>query len=340
MATRILDPLFDLASYARSGLGRRDHLTPVQTQQIARTVGRTPEVMVKVLPRGANDRGAVRRHLDYIGRKGDVDLETDDGQTVRGAHVGTDLLEDWDLELDAHRSRADLVARPRQQAPRLVHKLMFSMPAGTPPDKVLKAVQNFFREEFALKHRYALALHTDEPHPHVHVVMKAVSEQGVRLHIRKATLRQWRTGFARHLRELGVPANATQRYVRGETNPRKPDGIYRASLRGESTHMRERAQEAARELARGDVRIEGGKAKLVATRKDVRLAWEAVGHILIREGHVNLAAQVKRFIDQMPDPITEREWWAARLVGRTRSQPDPAGSSHRVGVRLPRAYGQ
>jgi hypothetical protein len=165
MATRIVDPLFNLASYARPGPGRRDQLTPAQTQQIARTVGRTPEVMVKVLPRGANDRGAVRRHLDYIGRKGDVDLETDDGQTLRGAHVGTDLLEDWDLELDALRSRADLVSRPRQQAPRLVHKLMFSMPAGTPPDKVLKAVQNFFREEFALKHRYAMALHTDEPHP-------------------------------------------------------------------------------------------------------------------------------------------------------------------------------
>jgi hypothetical protein len=40
---------------------------------------------------------------------------------------------------------------------------MFSMPAGTPPEKVLTAVQNFAREEFALKHRYAMVLHTDEP---------------------------------------------------------------------------------------------------------------------------------------------------------------------------------
>jgi hypothetical protein len=151
--------LFDLASYARPGPGWRDRLTPAQTQQIARTVSRTPEVMVKVLPRGASDLCAVRRHLDYIGRKGDVDLETDDGETKRGANVGKELLEDWDLELDAHRSRADLVSRPRQQTPRLVHKLMFSMPAGTPPDKVLKAVQSFFRQEFALKHRYAMALH-------------------------------------------------------------------------------------------------------------------------------------------------------------------------------------
>src|SRR5207248_7596546 len=134
----------------------------------------------------------------------------------------------------------------------LVHKLMFSMPAGTPPDKVLEAVKNFAREEFGLKHRYAMVLHTDEPHPHVHMVVKAVSEQGVRLNIRKATLREWRREFARQLRALGIAANATQRYVRGETGPRKSDGIYRASIRGQSTHMRERAEAGARELAKGE----------------------------------------------------------------------------------------
>lgn len=329
MAARgINDPLFDLASYARPGPGRRDQLTPAQAQQVARTVGRTPEVMVKVLPRGANDLGAVRRHLDYIGRKGDVDLETDDGQTLRGAHVGQELLEDWDLDLEAHRSRADLVSRPREQAPRLVHKLMFSMPAGTPPDKVLKAVQNFFWEEFALKHRCAMALHTDEPHPHVHVVMKAVSEQGVRLHIRKATLRHWREEFARHLRALGVPANATQRYVRGETSPRKSDGIYRASLRGDSTHMRERAEAVARDLTRGGSRVEPGKAKLEETRATVRRAWGAVSEILIRDRQPDLAAQIRRFAEQMPPAKTEREWLAGQLRERARPPRAREGPTH------------
>src|ERR1700734_2893736 len=113
MANRVIDePLFDLGSYARRGPGRRDHLTPAQTQQIARTVSWTPEVMVKVLPRPATTLGAAQRHLNYIGREGKVDLETDDGDTVRGAHLGKDLVEDWDLELDAQRTRTDLVSRP------------------------------------------------------------------------------------------------------------------------------------------------------------------------------------------------------------------------------------
>ena len=73
--------LFDLFSYARPGEGRRDRLSPAEVEQIARTVRRTPEVMVKVLPRGAQTAGAVSKHLDYIGRRGELELETDDGVT-------------------------------------------------------------------------------------------------------------------------------------------------------------------------------------------------------------------------------------------------------------------
>src|SRR5262249_29769580 len=149
-----------------------------------------------------------------------------------------------------HRRRADLTPTGRRKPPKLVHKLVFSMPAGTPPAKLLAAVRNFAREEFALQHRYVLALHTDEPHPHVHIVVKAMSEQGVRLNIRNSTLREWRKKFARHLRAQGVAANATERAVRGEGRSNKLDGIYRPMMdetRG-STHMRGKVAAVAAQL--------------------------------------------------------------------------------------------
>ena len=312
-------PLFDLLSYARRGPGRRDHLSPGEIQQVARTVRRTPEVMVKVLPKSANTLTAVRKHLVYIGRKGELDLETDDGETLRGTHVGKDLVEDWDLDLDDYRRKPDLTATRGREPVRLVHKVIFSMPAGSPPEKVLAAVKNFAREEFALKHRYVMALHTDTPRPHVHVVIKAVSEQGQRLNIRKTTLREWRSEFARHLRALGVAANATPRYARGGSSLRKTDGIYRASLRGESTHMRERAEAVAQELAQGKLRIEPGKTSLIDTRNEVRRAWLLVGDILIREQQPQLAAQVKRFSEEMPPPQTDKELIAAEIVQNVRN---------------------
>ncbi|MDB6104572.1 MAG: relaxase/mobilization nuclease protein [Gammaproteobacteria bacterium] len=60
-----------------------------------------------------------------------------------------------------------------RKAPKLVHNLVFSMPKGTPPDKLYQAVRRFASEKFALQHRYAMALHTDQGHPHVHMVVKA-----------------------------------------------------------------------------------------------------------------------------------------------------------------------
>lgn len=307
------EPLFDLVSHGRGGpreVGR--HFTTAQIEQIRRTVQRAPEAVVKVLPRDSNDLKAVGKHLDYIGRNGKLELETDDGERL-GGRAGRALLDDWDLDIDDVRRQATLGATKGRKPPKLVHKLMFSMPPGTPPNKVLGAVRNFAREEFWGQHRYAFTLHTDEPHPHVHLVLRAVSEQGVRLNIKKATLRHWRSELARNLRLLGVEANATERAVRGETRKAKKDGIYRASLRGDSTYVRAQAEAVAAELVKGNAHVEPGKRTLVETRRQVENGWRAVASLIAKDGHQDLANDVRRFVDRMPAAKTERESIAHEL---------------------------
>src|SRR5579871_5784274 len=147
------DLLFDPISFGRRGPERRDRLSPADIEQIVRTVSRTPEVMVKVLPSAANSATAVRKHLAHVGRNGKVELETDDGRHLEDRDAAADLIEDWDLDLaECQAGAGRSQGRP---APKLVHKLVFSMPADTPADKVLLATQKFFREQWALKHRYA-----------------------------------------------------------------------------------------------------------------------------------------------------------------------------------------
>jgi len=322
MSSRIPEgPLFDLVSRGRRGPGRRDRLSPAQIQQIARTVARTPEVVVKVLPAGANSVGAVHQHLAYVGRQGYVELLTDDGQRLQGRDAAADLVEDWDLDLAECQS--GLGGLQGRRAPKLVHKLVFSMPAGTPADKVLLATQGFCREQLALKHRYALALHTDEPHPHVHVIIKAISEQGERLNIRKATLRQWREEFANQLRRVGVAANATPRFVRGETRPRKSDGIYRAARRGASTHMRERVKATAVALRTPDPSGEPAKLQLRETRRELEQGWLAASEVLRSQGQTALAEQTRHFVCSLRPARTEREWLMAGLLEQTGRQRAP-----------------
>lgn len=165
-------PLLDIVSHGRAGPKGTVRLSASQIAAIDRTIRGMPEVMVKVLPKDGNSLRSVSRHFSYIGRDGNLELETDTGELVQGKDAGQRLLEDWDLDLDEHRKQMAL-APVSGRSPKLVHKIVLSMPPGTSPKGVLKATRDFAREEFALKHRYVLVLHTDEPHPHVHLVVKA-----------------------------------------------------------------------------------------------------------------------------------------------------------------------
>lgn len=312
----------DIGSYGRHGPGRRDRLSPAQVAFIARTVHRTPEVMIKMLNQGGRNLGSVARHLRYLDRNGELNIETDNSEPLQGKGAARDLIDDWDLELDELRPTAALRAHTRAESPKLVHKMIFSMPAGTPPKKVLEAVKNFAREEFGLKHRYAMVLHTDEPHPHVHMVVKAIGDDGRRLNIRRATLREWRREFARHLRAQGVAANATERAVRGITSPQKTDGIYRAAQRGASTHWRERAGLVAQQIARGGLEVEADKPRLLENRCDVVRGWSEVADDLVIQGHVDLAQVVRVFVKQLPPVKTDREWIRDRMLEQARAPAD------------------
>jgi len=143
-------------------------------------------------------------------------------------------------------------------------------------------------------------MHTDEPHPHVHMVVKAVSEQGERLNIRKATLRHWRQQFAEKLREQGVPANATERAVRGQSRLARSDRIFRVPRREASSYDhsrrgRRRSGDGPEESARDD----RSRLKAERTRADVVRGWQGIAAILESSGDPVLADRTRRFVRQM-----------------------------------------
>lgn len=272
-------------------------LSPEQIEQIERIVHRVPEVIVRVSSPQSNDFGAVRKHLDHIARRGELGLETDFGEVVRGRSVGHRLMEEMDLDLEEYRRRLELTIPSRRRLPKLVHKIVLSMPQGTPPGGLLAAARGFLREEFGIEHRYAFVLHTDRAHPYVAVIVKAMSERGVRLNIKKPTLRRWRLEFARHLREQKIAANATSRGMRGEMRESKPKAIYHTERRGASTRPH-RPEEPS---------------KLVATRKALEQRWQPMRASLIGQGRQDLAEEVSRFLDALPPRGPDREQLARQL---------------------------
>jgi hypothetical protein len=126
----------------------------------------------------------------------------DDGERTADLQRHRELLKTWHLELTVGQDRGGSSNAVRNRPVQLVHNFVLSMPAPTPAEKVRAAAQKFAREKFRA-HRYLMALETDQQHPHVHLVVKAESEYGQRLHIDEQMLREWREDFAAMMREQG-----------------------------------------------------------------------------------------------------------------------------------------
>jgi hypothetical protein len=301
------------------GGGLRNQRDIGRIEQIRRTVRRVPEVMVKVTG-GGRKVGAVAAHLVYISHDGELELETDDGQRVP-KEGQKELLWDWHLELSAGQYRPPPRGTKKPFAGiKLVHNIVLSMPAPTPPDKVLAAARTFARERFGLKYRYAMALHTHQEHPHAHIVVKAEGLHASRLHIDKAMLREWRQDFARMMRDQGIAANATPRAVRGRGKGAERDGRYRSKRRGSSQALREKVQSVARELAKSGTIRDPAHAKLADTRKAVVTGWLGVAALLDRQGQTALAGEVRQFVKNLPPMLTDRERIASELIRHVKAQ--------------------
>ena len=324
----------ELWSKGRKGPGQPlfNPANPESMAALQRTLNRVPEVMVKVTG-GGRDTGTAQAHIDYIDRHGQLAVHTDDGEILTGMDVSKALVKDWKLDTIIHqRNRQAPLPGEKDKRAKLVHNIMLSMPRGTPPDAVLAAVQHFARENFALTHRYAMVLHdpaTDPKHektgtgnnPHVHLVVKAVSETGKRLYIRRDTLQAWREQFASALREQGVQANATPAAIRGKAKSSAKGAIHQHQERLEkwrtgdqdikkpvsSGLLENNVQQVLNELLNGSAPNLSGKTKLMATRDLVVKGWQATENLLREQGLIKTADQVVGFVKDMPPVKTSHE---------------------------------
>lgn len=212
-------------------------------EQLTRTLRRTPEVMIKITNKASSAQGigAVRRHLRYISRNGQVELEDQNGDCITGTEAVRDLVQTWQF---------GGWGIPEASTRREVFNILLSMPPGTSRQAVRDAARDFAAVEFGDGRAYVFAAHDDEAHPHVHLSVQVRGPDGRRLNPRKQDLRRWRERFAEQLRANGVEANATPRQVRGETRRYPVQGVRHMLERGESPmYWQSTANEQQRQAA-------------------------------------------------------------------------------------------
>jgi hypothetical protein len=252
--------------------------------QLARTLRRAPEVMVKITNKApsAEGMGAVRRHLRYISRNGRIELEDQNGERIVGKDALHDLAKTWQL---------GGWGIPETSTRREVFNILLSMPPGTDRQAVRDAARDFAAIEFGDGRAYVFAAHDDEAHPHVHLSVQVRGLDGRRLNPRHKDLQRWRERFARELREHGVEAHATPRLVRGVTQRYPKQAVVHMKARGETpkywTPLPTETQRDAGWVAQGGVFI----------------AWREMAYAMARSRAREdraMAVEMAYFVGSMP----------------------------------------
>lgn len=283
--------------------------------RLARVVQKAPEVMVKITGR-TKDGEHLAAHLEYISRKGELDLEQSDGALIHGREAVRELADDWaDVGEGDSRRRANS---------NVSVSVVLSMPAGTDPDRLKDAARAFARAEFGDTFPYVFAFHQDAKgeQPHIHLSVRALGVNGERLNPRKADLADWREGFARQLRGRGIQAEATPRRARGIAQKAERTSVRKARERFERTGKNEprvlrEARREAEDLARGGARPQPWDEQILRRQADVRSTYQAAARLLgasADPADKALAKDVKAFVRGMPPPVSRKVAMARQIV--------------------------
>lgn len=192
------------------------------------------EVMVKITKFSKGARAA-RAHLTYITRNMQLEVENQNAEQLAHKEDIKDVIEEWSRAINDEKA---------SEKTRTAMHMMLSMPKGTDPAAVKNAAREFAYEEFGENHEYLFVLHTDRPHPHVHLVVRMLGKNGKRLNPRKADLMKYREAFAVEMRRQGVDAVATVRQARGVVIRHDSSKVTQAVERQASTIEAKRIIEA------------------------------------------------------------------------------------------------
>jgi len=256
--------------------GTRQRADAIRKRIEATVVKRAPQVMVKVTG-GGRGMLAIAAHFRYISKNGRLDIETEQGDTVRGKSAVHELAEDW-------RYGGTLIGDEGYR--REAFNIMLSMPRGTDPLTVQRAAREFAQVELR-DHKYVMVLHDHQANPHVHISVRAESMLGKRLNPRKVDLHRWRETFAERLRGYGVDAEATRQATRGRN--RNHDALWRIKARQEGRLHTTRSGAKSSTQSR-------------ATRTEAADAWVHVGDAMARSGDLadrELARSIAEFTRDM-----------------------------------------
>lgn len=286
-------------------------------------VSKKPEVMYKVSG-GALGSRHVKSHLEYITRNGQLEAIDNNGITV-GKEDLKGLKTEWTDSLGKRREGGD------KRKAKDTFNQVFSMPAGTPPELVLRAALKVAHNEKNFDGRkWVAVLHTDQKHPHVHLTVKSVSDiDGTRLRMNRNDLERVRSSFAEQLRGLGVDCVATPKHLRGVVKSSPKIGLLKAEKEGRGINAQRRLEEIQQELRGGRPSLNPYAEQILQQQRLVRAEFlelaKQLGKSTDKSDH-KLAVEIVNHLKSLPKTlIDERESLRRQVVATEQTKGQGRG---------------
>jgi type IV secretory pathway VirD2 relaxase len=284
--------------------------TKGRLDQVKRIVNYTPEVVVKITGFSKGD-SHMAAHLDYVSRKGDIDLEDERGNIVSGKEDVRDVAKEWGVD-----------SGRRKKGTRDTVNVVLSMPGDVPTTDLKDAARAFAQKKFSDNHQYVMALHQDTDNPHVHLTIKSLGYNGKRLHIKRGDPHKWREMFAKELQHRGVEAEATSRAVRGVVMKDLPQSFVHMMRRGVTpANEQKRVREILDSVAAGNFgqTEKPWETKIRDRQNNVRKTWLKAAKELSGSEKVEeklLSDQIFRFVSNMPSIDTKNHQLAKKMSSK------------------------
>jgi len=302
-------------------------------QSIDRTARRAPQVVVKITSR-IHGAGSTAGAMTYAGRVGMSDREPIGIDTSEGKHLVSahDMLllarewQQWEQADEARRKGATAIA------------MVFSMPPGTDPEGVRDAVRELADCDMANR-RWVMALHTDEAHPHVHLIIAGRDNDGRRFNPDRAFLQHCRERFAENLRVRGIEADATKRQARGYPPKSDPAPVVQMRARGVVPVADKGRAAMIADQANADAQLakrQQARARTAANIVAVRGVYQrAIAELEAHGGHqeTQRAKALRAFVRALPDALDARTEIIERLKpGKAEPRARDGAAENRAGA--------
>jgi type IV secretion system T-DNA border endonuclease VirD2 len=256
-------------------------------------------------------------HLNYITRRGTLAIEDQDGLLLCSCEEQEELIKSWSFDFGANAHSRDTV------------HLVLSTPPGSSPQYTRDAAKSFLAEVFASTgHQYLFVMHTDTDHPHVHVVIKLMSDSGKKLNPRKAYLQEIRSQFAAKCRQYGIAVEASLRWERGLGGKSTQSTLYQMKKRGKIADVDVRLEERVYQelIASTESNFPWDKAMLERNqtirncylKKALLLAEQAEQetNALLKNELISSSNSLKSFAEKLPIEVSRATLLCEQLEGK------------------------